>query len=58
MSSLQNVCNALLIGHSTNLISEEESLMLYDHNTSKSPDFSYCFYQQFDLKTLSDEESK
>ena len=32
--------------------------MLYDHNTSKSPDFSYWNYQQFDLKTLSDEESK
>ena len=41
MSSLRNFCNALLVSHSTNLINDEEFLMLYDHNTSKNPDFPY-----------------
>ena len=32
--------------------------MLYNHNTSKNPDFPYSNYQQFDLENLSDEECK
>ena len=58
MSSLQNVCHALLISHSTNLINDEEFFMLYNHNTSKNPDFPYSNYQQFDLENLSYEECK
>ena len=56
MSSLRNLRNALLISHSTNLINDEEFFMLYDHNISKNPDFSYGNYQQFHLENLSDEE--
>ena len=55
MSSLRNLRKALLISHSTNLINDEEFFMLYDHNISKNPDFSYGNYQQFDLENLSDE---
>ena len=58
MSSLRNVHNTLLISHSTNLINDEEFFMLYDHSTSKNPDFPYWNYQQFDLENLSDEEYK
>ena len=32
--------------------------MLYDHNTSKNPDFPYWNYQQFDLEDLSHEKCK
>ena len=32
--------------------------MLYDHNTSKNPDFTYWNYQQFDLEDLSHEKCK
>ena len=52
MSSLRNLCKALLISHSTNLINDEEFFMLYDHNISKNPGN----FQQFDLENLSDEE--
>ena len=58
MPSLRNVCNALLISHSSNPINDEEFLMLYKLNTSKNPDFHYWNYQQFDLENLSDEECK
>ena len=54
----RNARNTLLISHSTNLINDEEFLMLYDHNTSKNPDFSCWNHQQFDLKNISDEECK
>ena len=57
MLSLQNVCNALLISHSPNLIRNEQFLTLYDFNTLKNPDFSCWNYQQFDLN-LSDEKCK
>ena len=50
ISSLRNVCNALLITHSPNLINDEEFLMLCDLSTSKNPDFPYRNYQQFDLE--------
>ena len=39
MSSLRDFRSALLASHSTNLINDEEFLMLYDHNTSKNLDF-------------------
>ena len=58
MSSLRNVRNALLISHSSNLINDEEFLMLHNLNSSKNPDFPYWNYQKFDLENLSDEECK
>ena len=58
MSSLRNVRNALLISHSSNLINDEEFLMLHNLNSSKNPDFPYWNYQKFDLENSSDEECK
>ena len=58
MSSLRDVSNALLISHSSNLINDEEFLMLYNLNSSKNPDFPYWNYQKFELENLSDDEYK
>ena len=58
MSSLQNVCHALLISHFSNLINDEEFLMLYNLSSSNNPDFPYWNYQKFELENLSDEECK
>ena len=49
---------ALLYARQQRLINDEEFLLLYDLNTSASPDFPYWTYENFDLDSLSDEECK
>ena len=49
---------ALLYARQQRLINDEEFLLLYNLNTSASPDFPYWTYDNFDLDSLSDEECK
>ena len=49
---------ALLYVHQQRLINDEEFLLLYNINTSASPDFPYWTYDNFDWDSLSDEECK
>ena len=46
----------LLEAYSENLIDDEEFLLLYDLNKSKSLDFPYWQYEHFDLDMLTDDE--
>ena len=54
--SLRQVTNLLLQGYDDGVISDEVFLLLYELNTSKSPDFPYWEYGLFDLYKLSDDE--
>ena len=49
---------ALLYARQQRLINDEEFLLLYNLNTSASPDFPYWTYDNFDWDSLSDEECK
>ena len=47
---------AILEAYGSNLLDDEEFLLLYDINTSKSMDLPYWEYDNFDLDNLSDDE--
>ena len=49
---------ALLYARQQRLINDQEFLLLYNLNTSASPDFSYWTYDNSDFDSLSDEECK
>jgi len=58
MRNLRDVRHCLLFGFEGNLLSDEESILLYDFNTSKNPDFPYWQYDPFDSDKLCDDECK
>ena len=49
---------ALLYARQQRLINDEKFLLLYNFNTSASPDFPYWTYDNFDLDSLSGESMK
>lgn len=57
MSSFRDVRNQLLISHDDGLINDEEFLILYEHYSSRNPDFPYDTYASFDLDELDESES-
>ena len=58
MVGLRQVRDCLLTSHSLNIINTEESILLYDLNSSKNPDFSFWCYENFDLDKFNDDECK
>ena len=58
MPRLRNVRNSLLTAFDSNVINEEEFLMLYDIYSTKNPDIPYWSYTKFDLDDMSDDECK
>ena len=46
----------LLYAISENMVSDQESALLYDITTSKNRDFEYWIYNPFNLHEISDED--
>ena len=54
--SFRETRDALLVAYNSNLISDEEFVLLYDINKSKNPDFPFWKYDNFDLESMTDAE--
>ena len=48
----------ILNTYQSDIITDEEFILLYDVNTSKNCDFPYWKYGEFDLDAISDDECK
>ena len=58
MASFRETRKALLLAYDEDLINHEEFVLLYNLNTNKIFDYSYCNYNRFDLDGWSDGECK
>ena len=58
MAPLRNIRNSLLLALESNIIDDEEFLLLYKLNLSKNPDLPFWSYKQFCLEIMSDDECK
>ena len=56
--SFKDLRDVLFLYNEENLISDEEFLLLYDHYSSKNPEFGYDEYSRFDLDEVGDAECK
>ena len=55
MASYRETRNLLLLSHADNII-DDEFLLLFDWNRSKSPVIPYWLYPPFALEGMSDDE--
>ena len=58
MSSLKDARGLALISHNQGLITDEELLLLLEENKSRNSEFSYDFYDRFDLENMEEAECK
>ena len=58
MPWLKDVRNSFLIAHNNSLLSDEESLLLLDENSSENPQFNYEKYERFDIDDVEEAECK
>ena len=55
MPNFRKTRDTLLHVHSDNVIDDEEFVLLFDLNTSKTPDIEYWKYHAFDLNSYDDD---
>lgn len=56
MSSFKEVRELLLVAYDSDMINDEEFLVLYENYRSKNPEFPYNSYTRFELENMQDDE--
>lgn len=56
MSNLHRLRETLLAAYCTDVIDEEEFVLLYDVNKPQNVDFRYDDYEAIDIESLNDDE--
>ena len=58
MASLRQTGEPLLLSHATEVIDEDEFLLLYEVNKSKNAGYPHWNYDAFDQDSMTDDECK
>ncbi|XP_071851129.1 uncharacterized protein [Apostichopus japonicus] len=56
MANLHRVREAITLGYLTDLLDDDEFMLLYDNNKPSNPEFQYYDYDPFDLEDYNDDE--
>ena len=58
MANLHRIRESIVLAYFSNIINDDEFVLLYDANRPKNPDFNYKDHDQFDLDDYNDSECK
>ena len=56
MATFREIRDCLLFSHESNIINDEEFVLLYDEYHSKNLEIPYWNYGRFDLENITDDE--